>query len=258
MTNEATIEKMRRMKLTGMADAFQNTFTGKLDQQFTNDELIGHLIDAEWDERYNRKLSRLIRGAKFRYQASFESIDYIKSRKLDKNLILRFSNCDWIRKAEKIIITGPTGIGKSFLGSALGNQACKNGFKVIYLNAMKLFSMLKTSKGDGSYVNEMKRLQRCDVLIIDDFGLEVLDTVSRLMFLELIEDRNGTKSIVITSQLPVSKWFEVIGDPTIADAICDRIIHSSHKIELDGDSMRKYYDGRKNSAPILDETCHLD
>jgi len=258
MTNEATIEKMRRMKLTGMADAFQNTFTGKLDQQFSSDELIGHLIDAEWDERYNRKLSRLISGAKFRYQASFEAIDYVKSRKLDKNLMLRFSNCDWVRKGENIIITGPTGIGKSFLVSALGNQACKNGFKVIYQNAMKVFSLLKASKGDGSYINEMNRFQRCDVLIIDDFGLEILDTASRLMFFELIEDRSGTKSIVITSQLPVPKWFEVIGDPTIADAICDRIIHTAHKIDLDGPTMRKFYNGRKNTMPILDETCHPD
>ncbi len=239
MNNQATIEKMNTMRLHGMVRAFQLTMETGIQNDFTPDEIIAHLIDAEWDERYNRKLSRLLKTAKFRYQASVEQIDFKASRNLNKNNILRFSQCDWIKKGESIIVTGATGVGKSFIASALGHQACLNGNRVFYFNSLKFFSMLKFAKADGSYFKEMSKIQKQDLIILDDFGLKPLDSDSRLIMLEIIEDRHGTKSTIITSQLPVKRWFDVIGDPTIADAICDRLVHSSHKIDLKGESMRK-------------------
>jgi len=157
-------------------------------------------------------------------------------------MTLRFSNCSWIEKKQNVIIEGPTGVGKSFIGSALGHQACMYGFKTLYFNATKLFSRLKLLKADGSYVKELKKIEKANVLIIDDFAVQHLDTQNRLSLLEILEDRHGRKSTIIISQLPVTKWHEIIGDPTIADAICDRIIHSSFRIELKGESVRKKYE----------------
>ncbi len=239
MNNQATIEKMSTMKLHGMTRAFRITMETGTKDDFTPDEMVAHIIDAEWDERYNRKLSRLLKAAKFRYRASIEQVDFKASRNLDKNNLLRFSDCNWIKKGESLIVTGATGVGKSYIASALGHQACLNGFKVFYFNSMKLLSMLKYAKADGTYFKEINKIKKQDLIIIDDFGLEPLDAVSRLIILEIIEDRHGENSTLITSQIPVKKWFDVIGDSTIADAICDRITHSSHKIILKGESMRK-------------------
>ena len=239
--NQATLQKLERMKLHGMATAFTNTMDTGIKNQYTADELVSHLVDAEWDNRYNRKLSRLLKSARFRYKASFEEIDFTLNRNIDKNQILRLSNCQWVESHQDCILTGPTGAGKSFIASALGHQACMYGFKVGYYPCSKLFSHLKLSKADGSYLKELNEIQKLDVLILDDFGLESLDTKTRLTLLEILEDRHGRKSSVFVSQLPISNWHEVIGDPTIADAICDRIIHNAHRIELKGDSIRKIY-----------------
>lgn len=245
MNNQATIEKMREMKLHGMLRAFQSTMETSVKNNFTADELLAHLIDAEWDDRYNRKLNRLIKAAKFRYQASIEQMDFQLNRNLDKNMILRFSDCSWISKNQDIIVTGPTGVGKSFIASALGFQGCMYGFKVMYFNCSKLFSLLKYAKADGSIIKQMNSIQKQDVIILDDFGLYPFDTQSRLFLLEIMEDRHGRKSTIISSQFPVKNWHEVIGEPTIADAICDRIIHSAFRIELKGESVRKKY-GKNN------------
>lgn len=241
MNNEATISKMQKMKLHGMLRAFNQSLEAGMMDKFTTDELLGHLIDAEWDDRHNRRLQRLIKAAKFRYQASLEEIDFKLDRGLDKNLLLRFSSCNWIEKRRDIIITGPTGVGKSFLVSALGFQGCMYGFKVLYFNCSKLFSQLRLSKADGTYNKELDRIQKQEVLILDDFALHPFDTQSRLSLLEIMEDRHGRGSTVISSQFPVKSWHEIIGEPTIADAICDRIIHSAYRIELKGESVRKKY-----------------
>jgi len=241
MNNEATIGKMQKMKLYGMLRAFNQSLEAGMMDKFTADELLGHLIDAEWDDRHNRRLQRLIKAAKFRYQASLEEIDFKLDRGLDKNMLLRLSSSSWIEKRRDIIITGPTGVGKSFLASALGFQGCMYGFRVLYFNCSKLFSQLRLSKADGTYNKELDRIQKQEMLILDDFGLHPFDTQSRLSLLEIMEDRHGRGSTVISSQFPVKSWHEIIGEPTIADAICDRIIHSAYRIELKGESVRKKY-----------------
>lgn len=240
-SNEATIQKLEQMKLRGMLRAFRGTIDTGLKNKYTPDELLSHLVDAEWDDRYNRKLERLIRAARFRYQASFEELDFTLNRGLDKNQLLRLSNCQWIESHKDIILTGPAGAGKSFIASALGHQACMYGFKVGYYPSSKLFAHLRLSKADGSYLRDLLRIQKLDVIIIDDFGIEPLGPQNRLTLLEILEDRHGRKSSIFVSQLPVKDWHKIIGDPTIADAICDRIIHSAHRIELKGESVRKIY-----------------
>lgn len=241
MTNESTIEKLNRMKLFGMVRAFNQTMAANAKSNFTADELVGHLVDAEWDDRENRKLSRLLAAAKFRYSASFEQIDFSTQRNLDKNAVLRLGKCTWIQKGQSVLISGPTGAGKSFLACALGNLACNNGYSVAYFSCTKLFSLLRISGADGSYQKLIKKLEKQQLLILDDFGLEMFDKNTRLHLLEILEDRHGKRSTIITSQLPPNKWHEVIGEPTIADAICDRLIHSSQKIQLRGGSLRKKF-----------------
>lgn len=238
MLQNQTLSKLNQMRLAGMANAYELTHKSRQSAEMTNDELIAHLVEAEWDERQNRKLQRLLKTAKFRYQSCTEDISFNKERNLDKNLFLRLAGCDYIEKKENIIITGATGVGKSHIASALGNEACIRGYKTIYLNIGKLLGSLKMKRADGSYLKEIEKLERQDLLILDDFGLAQFDTQSRLDLLEIIEDRHGRKSTIMTSQLPLNKWHEVIGDSTIADAILDRLVHSAYKIDLKGESLR--------------------
>ena len=168
-----------------------------------------------------------------------EEIDFKKSRNINKNDILRLSNCDWISKGKSVIINGSTGTGKSFLASALGHKACREGYKTLYFNSLKLFSMLKYAKADGSYFKEINKIKKTELLILDDFGLEPLDQQSRLILLEILEDRHSLQGTIISTQLPIKTWHEIIGDSTIADAICDRLVHNSTKINIKGESMRK-------------------
>jgi DNA replication protein DnaC len=227
------------MKFFGMFHAFKSSMeTGKMND-YTADELLAHLVEAEWDDRQNRRVERAIHYAKFRYKASVEDVHYHADRSLDRNQIMRLADCTFIDRFENILITGSTGIGKSYVASALGYQACMQGYRVFYGSTPKLFAKLKMAKADGSYIKELSRLERTQLLILDDFGIQPFDSQSRSALMELIEDRHGKTSLIITSQLPVSKWFEVIGEKTIADAILDRIVHDAHRIELRGESMRK-------------------
>jgi DNA replication protein DnaC len=230
---------MQQMKLNGMSRAFQSTMDTRFAADFTPDEMVTYLVDAEWDDRQNRRLSRLLKNANFRYQASLEQINTTARRKLDKNLLLRLSDCEWIRRKENILITGPTGVGKSFIACALGNQAALHGIRVLYYNCIKMFSKLKMAKADGTYVKELRKLQKHPLLIIDDFGLHPVDEQSKLILLELLEDRYAINSTIVTSQFPIKDWHEIIANPTVADAICDRIVHNAYKLDMDGDSMRK-------------------
>ncbi|HEY3405289.1 MAG TPA: IS21-like element helper ATPase IstB [Ohtaekwangia sp.] len=237
--NEQTMEKMKTMKLHGMVRAFRTSLEAGSADNWTADELVSMLIDSEWDERYNRKLNRNVKNAKFRYKAAVEQINFDTTRDLNKNYILRLADCEFIDKKENVLITGSTGIGKSYIASALGHQACSLGYKVLYEHTSKLFARLKMGKADGTYLKEVTKMEKQELLIIDDFGIQPLDQQSRTILMEIIEDRHGKRSTIFTSQVPVNKWHEVIGEQTIADAILDRIIHDAHRLELKGESMRK-------------------
>ena len=230
---------MKQMKLHGMARAFQMSLENGSKDRLTADEMVGYLVDSEWDDRSNRRTERRIRSARFRYKANIEEVHFDVNRNLDKNQLFRFSECTFIDKAENILITGSTGIGKSYIASAIGNQACMLGYKVLYANTAKLFSLLKVAKADGSIMREIARIEKQDLLILDDFGIQPFDNQNRAVLLDIIEDRHGKRSTIITSQLPVLQWHDIIGEQTIADAVLDRIVHNAHRIELIGESLRK-------------------
>lgn len=237
--NEQTLEKMKRMKLFGMHRSFRNVLDASTMNQLTADELLSQLIESEWDDRHNRAVERSLRNARFRYKASVETIDHSLNRGLDQNQLHRLAECDFIKQNQNIIITGSTGTGKSFLASAIGNQACLLGYKVYYTNTLRLLSQLKMVKVDASAFKELAHLEKQDLLILDDFGIQPFDQQSRMLLMEIIEDRHGKHSTLIAGQVPVTAWHDIIGDETLADAILDRIVHDAHQIELKGESLRK-------------------
>jgi DNA replication protein DnaC len=244
METTQILERMKQMKLFGMHRYYQSSLDANHHENYTADELLNALIESEWDERQTRKIDRLMRTARFRYKASIEEITFGEQRNLDKNKMLRFAECDFIKQKQNILITGSTGVGKSYLACALGHQACIKGYRVMYFNITKILARLKMQKADGSYIKEMSKIEKQDLVILDDFGLQPIDSQSRMIFLEMMEDRYDVRSTIVTSQLPVSAWHEVINEKTIADAILDRLVHSSHRIDLKGESMRK---NRKNT-----------
>ena len=248
--NEKTVDRLKEMKFYGMLRAFQTNFESGTSKDMTTDEMLAHLVEEEWDDRYNRKIARAILNARFRYKASIEQMSFDTDRGMDKNQVNRLAECAFIKKQENVLITGSTGIGKSYLACALGQQACTLGYRVMYFSTGKLFAKLKMAKADGTYINEIDRLERQHLLILDDFGIQPLDAQNRAMLMEIIEDRHGKGSTIITSQVPVMQWHEMIGEKTIADAILDRLIHNAHRLELTGESLRKNH--QKNNEEQLE------
>ena len=237
--NTDTLDKMRKMRLLGMHRAFKTSVETPKHDELTADEMTALLVDSEWDDRHNRNIDRTMKNAHFRYRATIEQVDYSTQRGVDKNHVHRLADGEFIHKKENLLITGSTGTGKSFLASAIGHQACQLGFKVLYMNTTKLLSQLKMAKADGSAIRELAKIEKQDLVILDDFGIQPYDLQSRTCLMEIIEDRHGKRSTIITSQLPVKQWYDVIGEKTIADAILDRIVHNAQRIELQGESLRR-------------------
>lgn len=238
MNNQATLDQMRQLSLTGMSQAFETIISLPLDKQMTADQLLAHLIHSEYEHRQHRKMQSSIKQAKFRYQAAIEEIEYLPERNLDKNLMLRLADTSFITRKENVLVTGATGCGKSFIATALGYQACQLGLRVAYFSLSKLLQKLHLAKADGSYMKELAKLERMHLLILDDWGLQPLDHHAKMAIMQLIEDRHGKSSTIITSQLPINKWYEYLDEPTLADAILDRVLQHANRIELKGQSMR--------------------
>ena len=239
MLHEQTFDKLYALQLMGMAEALKDQM-GRTDLDgLAFEERFSMLVDAQHLFRENKRMKRLLENAKLKLAASMEDIDYRSPRGLDKSVLLSLANCDWVRKHRNVIIVGPTGAGKTFIACALAHRACREGMTASYLRTPKLYYTLAMARADGSYARVLARLARTSVLVLDDLGMAALTDSERQDLLEVIEDRHGSASTIITSQLPVEHWHEVIGDPTIADALLDRLVHNAHKINLKGESMRK-------------------
>lgn len=246
MLLEQTIDKLNQIKLYGMASELERQLkTGDI-SLLSFEERFSLIVDAEAISRENRRLKRLLSQARLRENACIEDIDFRAERGLDKGFILSLANCSWIEKHLNAIIVGPTGVGKTFIACALGNAACRQGHSASYYRTPRLLNELKIARADGSFVKLLNKLAKTDLLVIDDWGLNTLSDSERRDILEVIEDRYKVRSTIIASQIPVDKWHDVVANPTIADAILDRIVHNSYKINLKGGSMRK------QNSPLTD------
>ncbi|RLP53707.1 MAG: AAA family ATPase [Ketobacter sp.] len=238
--NNQTLQSLRQLKLTGMADGFEQ----QLAQPSTHSELgfderLALLVDRERTHRDNNKVGRLLKAAKLKLQAFPEDIDYSHPRGLIKSQFAGLLSSNWIHQHHNVLITGPTGCGKTYLGCALATQACRHGLSVRYYRSSRLLEALSIAHGDGRFSKLVQQLAKTDLLVLDDWGLEKLTLGQRNDLLEIMEDRHGISSTLITSQVPINHWHKAIGDATLADAILDRLLHNSHKIKLRGESMRK-------------------
>lgn len=239
MLKHPTLDKLHALKLTGMAAALADQVATPDIQELSFDERLGLLVDRETTERENRRMASRLRQAKLRHTASLEDLDYRNSRGLDKGLIQSLAACQWVKEHLNILITGPTGVGKTWLACALAHKACREGHTAHYVRLTRLLRELSIAKGDGQYAKLLANLAKVDVLILDDWGLMKLNAENRRDLLEVLEDRHGRRSTIATSQLPMDQWHDVIGDATLADAILDRLVHNAYKINLRGESMRK-------------------
>ena len=240
MNKEHTLRKLNEMKLYGMARSFEERSLRPDHKDISFEEFFGLLADDEYTHRRNARQGRLLQIAKLKFpSACLEDIDYQSARGIIKSKVIALQNNEWIENHQNILVTGPTGVGKSYFACAFGHWACRGGYSVLYYRWPRLLGDILASRGEGNYLRHLQKLARVKLLIIDDFGLNALNDTDRKDFLEIIEDRYTTGSTIITSQLSIKEWHEYIGDPTIADAICDRLFHVSHKFDMKGPSMRK-------------------
>jgi len=241
MLTHPTMEKLQTLRLSGMLQALKEQFEIDDINDMSFEERLALLLDRETNVRENRRLQTRLRKAKLRQNACVEDIDFKHSRSLDKSVITRLADCQWIKHHQNLIITGPTGAGKSYLACAFAQKACREGYTTNYFRISRLFEDLSIAKGDGRYLKMLKGFAKTDLLVLDDYGLSKLNQEQRHDLLEIFEDRHRVRSTLVTSQLPMEHWHEQIGDPTLADAILDRLVHNAHKIQiqLKGGSMRK-------------------
>lgn len=249
MLNHATVERLHQMRLSGMAEAFKTQLGSPESQGLSFEERFGMVVDAEWTLRQNKRLARLLKEARLRIPAAPEDIDFRSPRGLDKSLVRALLSGDWIRNGRNLIVTGPTGVGKTFLACAFGNAACRQGQRVRYHRVPRLLQELELAKADGSYAAVLGQLGRIELLILDDWGLAPPSATGARDLLELVDERSLARSTLIASQLPIDNWHASLPDPTVADAILDRLVHSAYKIQLEGESMRKVIPARTSNEP---------
>ena len=249
MLRSPTVEKLQALRLPGLVAALEEQGRQPAYAELSFEERLGLLVDAEWTSRESRRQAQRLQAARLKCAACVEDIDYRHPRGLDKAVLRSLATCQWIAAHQNVICTGPTGTGKTFLACALATQACRQGYTGRYSRASRLFQDLALARGDGSYPKLLAKLARTDLLVVDDWGLVPLTASERQDFLELLDDRHGTRSTLLTGQLPIAHWHECIGDPTLADAICDRLIHNAHQLTLKGGSMRKARATLTSSAP---------
>jgi len=249
MLNEPTITKLRTLRLEAFATAWSEQHKSAETVKLSFDERLAMLVDAECLARENKRLTRLLKDAKLRLiEACIEDIEYAPRREIDKKIIRQLASCRWVHEHQNVIVTGATGVGKTFIACALAQQACRKGYSVIYRRAPRLFDELALARADGSYVRLLTKLSKVDVLVIDDWGLKPAQDVERSDFLEILEDRYGDRSTIMSSQLPVTAWHEHLGEPTLADAIVDRMVHNAHRLVLKGPSRRKQIKERQTET----------
>jgi DNA replication protein DnaC len=239
MLTHPTLAKLQHLKFTGMAAALAEQMQMPDIEELAFEERLGLLVDRELTERENRRLSSRLRRARLKHNAALEDIDYRHPRGLDKSLIQSLATCQWVKEHLNILITGPTGVGKTWIACALAQKACREGYTAGYLRLPRLLQEMAIAKGDGRYPKLLATLAKTDVLVLDDWGLAKLTGEQRRDLLEILEDRHATRSTLATSQLPIETWHDIIGDPTLADAILDRLVHNAYRINLKGASMRK-------------------
>jgi DNA replication protein DnaC len=239
MLTHPTLEKLETLRLQGMRQALKEQMEMDDLSDMSFEERLALLLDREANDRENRRLQTRLRKAKLRQNACIEDIDFRHPRGLDKSVIIKLADCQWIKNHQNLIITGPTGAGKSYLACAFAQKACREGYTAAYLRIARLFEDLSIAKGDGRYLKMLAGFAKTDLLVLDDYGLSQLNQEQRHDLLEIFEDRHRMRSTLVTSQLPLEHWHEQIGDPTLADAILDRLVHNAHKIQLKGESMRK-------------------